>query len=144
MDILEKPAGGNLTADPRFPSARQYFTAHSGKLQTKTDVVAEAANRLLFSATGMLMINQLRKSWKIPDRAVLARERMLPPVGDIRNGLALDANGDLIGFSFLPMNNQRIGSPIRSHVELARLDTGNMNPGWQDLAVEKRRDRIRR
>src|SRR5262245_27228295 len=124
MDILEKPLGGNLAADPRFPGARQDFASHRCKLQTEADIVTKTTDRLFIGASRMLFVDQLRKSWKIPNRTVLARERMLPAVGNIRDGLPFDANSDLKRFRLLPMNNQRICPTVSRDVELARLDAG--------------------
>lgn len=136
MHILEEPVGGNFAAHPTLPGARQYFTAHGRKLQTESDIIAKTTDRLLIRAPRMLFVDQLGKSWKVPNRAVFARKRMLPTFGDIRNRLAVDADRDLKRFRLLPMNDQWIGAPISRRVELARLDTGDMNPGRQDLAVK--------
>src|SRR5689334_22744061 len=142
MHVLEEPVGGDFAADLSLPGARQYFTPYGRKLQTEADIITKTTDRLSVRASRMLFVHQLRKSWKVPDRAVLARERMLPTFGDIGDGLALDTDGNLKWFRLLPMNDQWIGTPISRRVELARLDAGNMNPRRQDLAVEQRRNRI--
>ena len=139
MHILEEPVGRDFAADPSLPGARQDFTPHGRKLQTEADIIAKTTDRLLVRSSRMLFVHQLGKSWEVPDRAVLARERMLPTFGDIRNGLAFDANRDLKRFRLLPMNDQWIGAPISRRVELARLDAGNMNPRRQDLAIGRQR-----
>src|SRR5262245_32992409 len=90
MHGLQKPFGGNLPADPRLPRSRQHLAADRGELQTETDVVAEAADRVVFCAAGMLAVDQLGQRWEIPDGAVFARERVLPPFGDIGDRLLIE------------------------------------------------------
>ena len=111
-------------------------------MQTEADIIAKTTDRLLVRSSRMLFVHQLGKSWEVPDRAVLACERVLPTFGDIGDGLALDADRDLKWFRLLPMNDQWIGAPISRRVELARLDAGNMHARRQDLAVEQRRNRV--
>ena len=136
MDILKKPIGGNLAADAGFAGARQDFTSHGCKLQTETHIVTETTDRLFIGASRMLLVDQLGKSWKMPNRTVLARERMWPTFGDVRNGLALNPDRDLKRFRLLPMDDQWIGAPIGRRIELARFDAGNMSAGRQDVAVK--------
>ena len=123
---LQKPVRWNLSPHSRFPRPRQHFAADCGELQPETDVVAKTADGIVLSAAGMLTVDQLGERWKVPDGAVLTRERMLPTFRDIGNRLPIDADGDLERFSFALVNDQWIGAFVSRNVELTGFHAGNM------------------
>src|SRR5690242_6043650 len=125
MHILQKPLRRNLPPYSGFPRARQHVTADGGELQAETDVVAKTADRIVFTAAGMLTVDQLGERWKIPDRAVHAREWVLPTIRDIGYRLTVNADDYLKRFGLAPVDDQRIGALVRCCVELARFDTGD-------------------
>src|SRR5687767_2252028 len=129
MYVFEKPIRRNLPPYSRFARPSQHFAAYGRELQAQADVVAKTADRNLVCSSGMLAIDQLRECRKIPDRAVLARDRMLPTFRDIWNFLPVDTDSDLKRLSLLPMNDQRIGALVRDCVKLTGFDAGNVHPG---------------
>ena len=129
MHILEEPISRDLTSHAGLTRARQHFAAYGRELQAQADVVTKTADRILVRSSGMLAIDQLRECRKIPNRAVLARDRMLPTFRDIWNFLPVDADGDLKRLCLVPVDNQRIGALVRHCVKLTGFDAGDVHPG---------------
>src|SRR5262245_56682494 len=92
MHILKKPIRRNLTADMRLARPSQHLAPHRGKLQAESDVVAKTTDCVVLGSAGVLPIDQLRNRRQVPDRCILARQRMGPAFGDIWNLLPLDAD----------------------------------------------------
>src|SRR5919106_3658294 len=127
MHRLEEPVRRNLPPHSRFSRARQNLSADRGKLHSKSYVDAETTDRIFIDPSRMLTVNELGKCRQVPDRSYLARDRMLPTFSNVRNGLGINADGDLKGFGLRPVDDQRVRSLVCCSVQLAGFDARDVN-----------------